>query len=141
MILPARCLVEGQASGPLMRWLAPLSFWGGFEAATGRVVDRTHPAFGACVSGRVLLMPCGRGSSSASSVLAEAIRLGTAPAAILLGSPDPIIAVGAIVASRLYAKVCPVAVCDLAALAGFSDGERVRVGVGEAGLAVELEAR
>jgi len=72
-------------------------------------------------------MPSGRGSSSASSVLAEAIRLGTAPAAILLGAPDPIIAVGAIVARRLYGKVCPLAACDAASLSGLSEGTIVRL--------------
>ena len=48
-------------------------------------------------------MPSGRGSSSSSSVLAEAIRAGTAPAAIVLGEADPILALGAIVARELSA--------------------------------------
>ncbi|HEX6989595.1 MAG TPA: DUF126 domain-containing protein, partial [Bacillota bacterium] len=55
-----------------------------------------------------LLMPGGRGSSSSSTVLAEAIRLGTGPAAILLTERDAIIALGALVAGELYGRVCPV---------------------------------
>ena len=55
-------------------------------------------------------MPCGRGSSSSSTVLAEAIRLGTAPAAIVLSEPDPILVIGALVAQRLYARTCPIVV-------------------------------
>ena len=109
--LAARCLVEGEAEGALAVWPAPLSFWGGFDAASGRVIDRTHPAFGACVAGRLLEMPAGRGSSSASSVLAEAIRRGTAPAAIILARVDPILVVGALVAQRLYGISCPILVC------------------------------
>jgi uncharacterized protein len=47
-------------------------------------------------------MPSARGSSSSSSVLAECIRLGTAPAAILLERPDPIVLIGVLVALELY---------------------------------------
>ena len=54
-------------------------------------------------------MRSGRGSSSGSSVLAEAIRAGTAPAAIVLAERDAILAVGAIVAAELYGQHCPVA--------------------------------
>ncbi len=109
--IAALSLVDGEARGPIIVWSTPLSFWGGFDAASGRVVDRSHPACGDIVSGAILAMPSGRGSSSASSVLAEAIRRGTAPAAIILATPDPIIAVGSIVALKLYGKTCPVLVC------------------------------
>ncbi|HEX6988308.1 MAG TPA: DUF126 domain-containing protein, partial [Bacillota bacterium] len=73
-------LVDGTASGPLLRLDEPLSFWGGLDPASGRIIDRRHPQHGLAVTGRVLLMPGGRGSSSSSTVLAEAIRLGTGPA-------------------------------------------------------------
>jgi hypothetical protein len=43
-------------------------------------------------------------------VLAEAIRAGTAPAAIVLLEPDPIVALGAIVARELYGTAVPVVV-------------------------------
>ena len=86
----------------------PLSFWGGLDAKSGRIIDRWHPQHGEVVSGRVLLMKAGRGSSSGSSVLAEAIRLGTAPAGIVLLTRDAIVTVGALVAAELYRKTCPV---------------------------------
>lgn len=88
----------------------PLSFWGGFDPDTGVVVDPGHPQAGAVLTDRVLIMPSGRGSSSSSSVLAEAIRRGTGPRAILLRHPDPILAVGAVVAEELYGRSCPVVV-------------------------------
>jgi predicted aconitase with swiveling domain len=64
------------------------------------------------VAGKVLVMPSGRGSSSSSSVLAEAIRAGTGPAGIILGEPDRIIALGALVAAELYGRTVPVVVAD-----------------------------
>jgi uncharacterized protein len=127
MNLAARCLVEGEAEGAVALLSIPLSFWGGFDPASGRVIDRSHPVFGAEIAGRVLAMPSGRGSSSASSVLAEAIRRGTAPAAIILTIADPIITVGAIVAHKLYGRACPVVVCAPADFARLSEGMRVRV--------------
>lgn len=106
----ARTLVPGTAMAPALVLDEPLSFWGGIDPETGNVVDVRHPQNGANVIGRVLVMPSGRGSSSSSSVLAEAIRSGTAPAAIVLGEADPILALGAIVARELYGKVTPVVV-------------------------------
>jgi predicted aconitase with swiveling domain len=125
--IAARALVEGEAEGIIAAWSTPLSFWGGLDAATGRVIDRSHPAFGEEISGRVLVMPSGRGSSSASSVLAEAIRRGTAPAAIVLAQADAIIAVGAIVAAKLYGKYCPVLVCERADFDQLVAGRRARI--------------
>jgi len=108
-------LVDGAASGPLLKLDEPLSCWGGLDPAGGCIIDRRHPQCGRSVAGHVLLMPGGRGSSSSSTVLAEAIRLGTGPAAILLTSPDGIIALGALVARELYGRACPVVVVDPAA--------------------------
>ena len=102
-------LVPGAASGPVLKLDEPLSFWGGLDSATGRVIDRLHPQRGACVAGAILMMPTGRGSSSGSATLAEALRLGAGPAAILMLERDAIIVVGAMVAVELYGLACPVA--------------------------------
>ena len=107
-ILEAITLVTGSASGAPLELAEPLSFWGGFDALNGTIIDRHHPQHGACLSGRILLMVAGRGSSSGSSVLAEAIRLKTAPAAIILQNRDAIVATGALVAHELYGLACPV---------------------------------
>lgn len=105
-----RTLVAGHATGTALVLDEPLSFWGGLDPATGDLIDTHHPQLGANLAGRVLVMPSGRGSSSSSYVLAEAIRAGTAPAAIILREPDGIIALGAIVARELYGAAPPVVV-------------------------------
>jgi len=109
MIVPARILHHGTASGDLIRLTAPLSFWGGTDDH-GRIVDAHHPQCGAVLTGKVLIMESIRGSSSSSSVLAEQIRTRTAPAAIVLARPDPIIPLGALVAHELYGLATPVVV-------------------------------
>ena len=125
--ITGRALVAGEATGKAMVLEEPLSFWGGLDPATGRLVDPHHPQRGAILTGRVLVMPAGRGSSSSSSVLAEAIRLGTAPAAIVLGEQDQIVAIGAIVARELYSLVVPVLTIEPDAYAGIEDGIVLRM--------------
>jgi predicted aconitase with swiveling domain len=107
-----RVLVAGTAEGDALVLEEPLSFWGGIDPATGNLIDTRHPQRGERVTGRILVMPSGRGSSSSSSVLAEAVRAGTAPAAIVLLEADPILALGAIVARELYGTALPVVVAD-----------------------------
>ncbi|HSJ51601.1 MAG TPA: DUF126 domain-containing protein [Actinomycetota bacterium] len=107
-----RALVVGTAEGVVLVLGEPLGFWGGLDPATGTIVDVHHPQAGANVAGRVLVMPGGRGSSSSSSVFAEAVRAGTAPTAVVLREPDPILALGSIVARELYGRAVPVVVAD-----------------------------
>ena len=123
----ARTLVPGEATGEVLVLTEPLSFWGGIDPATGDVIDVHHPQRGANVAGKVVVMPGGRGSSSSSSVLAEAIRAGTAPAAIVLLEADPIVALGAIVARELYGTAVSVVVADTPRL---RTGDRVRIRAG-----------
>jgi predicted aconitase with swiveling domain len=101
-------LVPGAAAGPILKLDEPLSFWGGLDPATGAIIDRFHAQKGESVAGRVLMMPAGRGSSSGSATLAEALRLGRGPAAILMLERDAIVVVGAMVAAELYDLACPV---------------------------------
>ncbi|RWE31432.1 MAG: DUF126 domain-containing protein [Mesorhizobium sp.] len=124
--------LAGAAEGQALVFSQPLSFWGGIDAESGDITDHSHPGLGQNVAGRILVMPSGRGSSSSSSVLAEAIRRGTAPVGILLERPDPILAVGAIVAEFLYDIRMPLVVCDTG---GIVSGERVAVGIREDGRA------
>lgn len=103
-------LVAGAASGPILGLAEPLSFWGGVDPETGAIIDPHHPDRGKVVTGSVLVFPASRGSSSASSVLAEMIRTGTAPAAMVLSRPDAVLVLGAVVARELYGRVMPIVV-------------------------------
>jgi predicted aconitase with swiveling domain len=113
-LLPARTVESGSASGLPLRLAAPLSFWGGFDAESGRVIEHGHPDHGTSLQGRLLLMECAKGSSSSSSVLAEALRHGTGPCAMVMLEADLIVALGAIVARELYGAVMPIVVVDAA---------------------------
>jgi predicted aconitase with swiveling domain len=123
--LEGRALFPGRASGDAVVLDEPLSFWGGLDPASGTIIDRRHPQAGGTVTGRILVMPSGRGSSSSSSVLAEAIRAGTAPAGIVLAEPDGIVVLGALVARELYGTTIPVVVVSAVDYARLVTGNHV----------------
>lgn len=106
----AQVLVGGAAEGRALVLAQPLSLWGGLDPETGLIIDQRHPSVGQNVHGRVLVLPAGRGSSSASSILLEAVRLGKAPAAIITAETDAILALGAAVAREMYDRSPPVLV-------------------------------
>lgn len=124
-----RVLSPGEASGAALVLEEPLSLWGGMDPATGRVIDAHHPQHDEVVSGRVLVMASARGSSSSSSILVEAVRARTAPAAILLGDTDLILPIGASVAEELYGRRVPVVVLTPQDMARIADGAAVTIGV------------
>lgn len=125
--LTGTVLVAGEARGRVLLLSEPLSLWGGLEPTTGEIVDRRHPASGQIISGRVLALPSGRGSSSASSILLEAVRLNTAPVAILTAEPDGILTLGAVVARELYGRAPAVLALDTVAYAHLRDGQHAVV--------------
>jgi len=103
-------VVAGSAEGTAIVSKQPISFWGGVNPRTGEITDRRHERSGATVTGKVFVFPQGKGSSTASAILMESIRAGTAPAAIINLKVDPILALGAIVADELYHKTVPIVV-------------------------------
>ena len=108
----AHVLVDGSASGPALVLAEALSLWGGLDPETGQIIDQRHPNYGDNLAGKVLVLPIGRGSSSASSILLEAVRQGTAPAAIILAETDAILALGTAVAREMYDQAPPVIVVE-----------------------------
>lgn len=125
--IAVRSIAPGTARARALVLDEPLSLWGGLDPATGSIIDAHHPQRGAVVSDRVLVMPAARGSSSSASVLAEAIRAGTAPAAIVLGEPDLILAIGAAVAEELYGVRLPIVVLPGGTSPALRDGAWVEV--------------
>jgi predicted aconitase with swiveling domain len=123
----AEVLVPGEATGSVFLLDEPLSFWGGLDPTSGDIIDERHPQLGESVSGRILAMAYGRGSSSSTGVLAEAIRLGTAPVGIIMSEPDMIVTLGAMVANELYGTSCPVIVVDAAVFTVLRTGLEIEI--------------
>ena len=120
-------VVPGAAEGTALVTAEPLSFWGGLNTATGEIVDRRHERSGQVVTGRIFVLPRGRGSSTASACLLESIRAGTAPAAIITARTEPVLALGSIVADELYGRSVPMVVLPEEAFGSIRDGDRLTV--------------
>jgi uncharacterized protein len=144
---PSKALITGEAltlgrvSAPLISLAEPLSFWGGFDATTGLVTDRRHPDVGRCLSGAIVRMTAARGSSSGSSVLAEAIRRGTAPAGFIVRERDAILLLAALVAEELYATPCVIVLLDKPGYDALEGAVELAVSASQHGATVQIVAR
>ncbi len=108
--LRGQVIVAGTASGAVLYATQPLSFWGGYDAASGRITDTHHPLAGATAAGTALVLPATRGSSTTTAVLLEAIRRETAPAALITRGVDAFLALACVVGQEMYGR-SPALVC------------------------------
>lgn len=105
--LQGQVVVAGAAHGRILFSMEPLSFWGGYDYHTGEVIDRRHPLSGKIAAGCILCLPAARGSSTTTAVLLEAVKAGTAPAALVTTGVDTFFALASIVADEMYALPIP----------------------------------
>lgn len=132
LVLHGKALIAGQAGGAVLHADTGLSFMGGVDATSGRIIDVHHPLCGQSVAGKVLCIPSGRGSCSGSLVIFELLMNGHAPAALVFRHKETILTLGVLIAGELFQRGIPVVQLDeagFAALAGVRDaridGERV----------------
>ena len=93
----ARVIKSGVAEDEALVSPEPIGFLGGVDGQTGIVTEGGHFLEGACVAGRILVFPTGKGSTVGSYVLYQLATAGMAPAAIINAESEPIVAVGAII--------------------------------------------
>lgn len=124
---PYPILLPGSGEGEVLALTHPISFWGGVDPRTGRIIDARHPQNGQSVAGKVLALPGTIGSSSASAVLLELVHAGHAPAAILMTEPDAILLLGLVVAREMGWATPPAIKVPVEVQKGLA-GARVSVG-------------
>ena len=98
IILNGQVIVEGHCKAEALVTSKPISFLGGVDPADGKIVEKGHELYGACIKDKVLCFPHGHGSTVGSYVLYSLARNGLAPKAIVNQTADPVIVVGAIIA-------------------------------------------
>ncbi|MEM1509425.1 MAG: DUF126 domain-containing protein [Thermofilaceae archaeon] len=89
-----RGLVEGRATAPLLLSEEPISFYGGVDPDSGKIVEKGHELHGESISGRLLVFPHGKGSTVGSYILLRLAKKGKAPAGIINLQSEPIIIIG-----------------------------------------------
>ncbi len=125
--MKGRPIIPGRAGGEALVATEPLSFWGGYDYRSGTIIDQRHPLAGQVAAGRILALPFTRGSSTTTAVLLEAVKAGTAPAAILTTAPDSFFALASIVADEMYAQPIPLVVLSTEDFSRLISGQQVTV--------------
>jgi predicted aconitase with swiveling domain len=126
-VIRGRVLVAGEASGESLVSSEPLSFWGGYNSDNGEIIDRRHPLSGQIASGRILVLPFTRGSSTTTAVLLESVKNGTAPAGIVTSRVDSFLSLASIVADEMYQKPIPIVVVSLPEFSRFEPGQKIEI--------------
>ncbi len=76
----------------------PIGFYGGIDAKTGLFIEKGHELEGESVKGKVLVFPCGKGSTVGSYVIYGLAKNNQGPLAIVNKETETIVATGAILA-------------------------------------------
>jgi len=77
---------------------SPLSFLGGVDPKTGKIIEKNHDLNGERLADTILCFPHGHGSTVGSYVLYSIVRRGAGPKAIVNETADPVVVVGAVIA-------------------------------------------
>lgn len=99
IVLRGRGIVEGTCKAEALVSAKPISFLGDVDSQTGKIVEKRHDLYGACIKDKVLCFPHGHGSTVGSYVLYSLVKKGLAPKAIINRKADPVIVVGAVIAN------------------------------------------
>ena len=95
--LSGRKIYPGRVTGQALVTRMNISFFGGIDPDTGRIVEKGHELEGQSIAGKVLVFPSGKGSTVGSYTLYRLKLNGKAPAAIVNTECEPITAVGCII--------------------------------------------
>jgi predicted aconitase with swiveling domain len=97
MKLQGRKIYKGTVEAEAIVTKHGISFYGGVDPDTGKVVEVGHELEGQSIAGKVLVFPTGKGSTVGSYTMYRMKKNNTAPAAIVNKQIDTIIAVGCII--------------------------------------------
>ena len=108
IILKGRKIVGGVVEGEALVSADPLVWSHGVEPSTGKIDDVRVALNGTRVTDKVLVYPYGKGSTSSSTWMLETFRCNNGPKAILNMETEGMIAIGSILAKKLYGSTAPI---------------------------------
>ena len=117
--MSGRMISPGTAEGDVLVTAEPMGFYGGVDPKNGEIIDKSHELFGQNVKGKILMFPCGKGSTVGSYVIYGLMKYGNAPAAIVNEETETIVAVGVILSG--------IPCIDGIEISQYKSGERVKV--------------
>jgi predicted aconitase with swiveling domain len=96
--MKGRTISPGKIEGIAIVSNEPIGFYGGIDAKTGIVIEKNHPLEGKSVKDKILVFPCGKGSTVGSYVIYGLKKNCVAPAGIINKETETIVATGVILA-------------------------------------------
>ena len=96
--MKGRTISPGKAEGIAIVSTEPIGFYGGIDINTGIVIEKGHPLEGKSIKDKILVFPCGKGSTVGSYVIYGIKKNGVAPAGIINKETETIVATGVILA-------------------------------------------
>lgn len=118
-VLQGRTISPGKVEGECLVSKEPIGFYGGVDAKTGIFIEKGHELEGKSVKGKILVFPCGKGSTVGSYVIYGLAKNKQAPLAIVNEETETIVATGTILAG--------VPCIDKIAIERISSGDRLTV--------------
>ncbi len=91
-------IMEGVAEGEVLYTEESISFFGGVDMKTGKIIQKEHELKGQSIKDKILIFPKGSGSTVGSYVIYGLKKYNTAPKAMILENAETIICTGAILA-------------------------------------------
>ena len=96
--MKGRSIYPGKVEGEALVSKEPIGFYGGIDMKTGIVIEKGHELEGECVKDKILVFPCGKGSTVGSYVIYGLKKNRVAPKAIINKETETIVATGVILA-------------------------------------------
>jgi len=96
--MKGRTISPGKTKGVAIVSSEPIGFYGGIDAKTGIVIEKGHPLEGEKVTDKILVFPCGKGSTVGSYVIYGLSKNNVGPKAIINKETETIVATGCILA-------------------------------------------
>ena len=96
--MKGRIISPGKVEGIALVSSESIGFYGGIDINTGKVIEKGHELEGECVKDKILVFPCGKGSTVGSYVIYGLKKNNMAPAGIVNKETETIVATGVILA-------------------------------------------
>jgi predicted aconitase with swiveling domain len=93
-----RPIVDGLIEGTALVSPIPISFFGGVDPKTGKIIDSENPLYGQSIADRIFVFPKGKGSTVGSYIIYSLRVNGVAPLAFIANMAETIVVAGAILA-------------------------------------------
>jgi predicted aconitase with swiveling domain len=96
--MKGRSISPGKADGEAIVSKEPIGFYGNVDPKTGIIIEKGNSLEGENIKDKILVFPCGKGSTVGSYVIYGLAKNGVGPKAIINEETETIVATGAILA-------------------------------------------